>query len=401
MHYFLLVGIALFAGLMGGLFLKKIKLPQVIGYIVIGFLLGASGLKFLNAPQINSLNFITDLTLGLIGFLIGGELRWARIKKLGVSIFSIAIFESLFTAFFVFTAIYLFTKNLPLALLVGAISSSSAPGGTTDVIKEYRARGPVTTTIYGVIGVDDAIGIIIYALIFNFAKTFLHIGEATSFWHLTGFAIWEILGSILLGFVLSLIMMYLVHKIKDDDVTQLLALAAVFICSGIAIGMNFSMILANMALGVFLCNFRPHYTHRVFVLMNKWTPPIYILFFILVGARLDFSLLQGIGWLVLIYLLFRFLGKYIGSWFGGHVSGAPVKVKKYVGLCLLPQAGVAIGLAIASYNELAAFAVPEAVKVGGQVIAIITVTTFIFQVIGPLLTKKALDDAGEIKRRDF
>ncbi|NQY75289.1 MAG: cation:proton antiporter, partial [Candidatus Margulisbacteria bacterium] len=287
--------------------------------------------------------------------------------------------------------------NLPLSLILGSLAAATAPGGTTTVIQEYQTRGPLTSTLFGVIGADDAIAILIFAVNYNISKVLLQQGASLQIYNLLGRVGLEIGGSIVVGIVLGLILSFILPRILDDDVKTILVIGAIFLCGGISQSFHMSMILTTMTMGIVISNIRPHRSRSYFVSINKFAPPIYILFFILVGAKLDVRLLPTMGLIGLIYIVCRIIGKTTGAWIGGTLSKAPVQVRKYLGFCLWSQAGVAIGLAMAAQQDLSA--ISEAGRqIGLTAINVITATTLIFQLIGPVAAKYGLQKAGEIRR---
>ena len=395
-----IIGIALVTGLYSSLFFKKLGLPQVIGQMCIGIVLGISGFQLLGNHNIGDFTVFSELALGIIGFIIGGELRYARLKKIGLSILSITLFESTFSTLFVFCAVYFYSNNLALSFLIGALAAATAPGGTTQVIQEYRARGPLTNTLYGVVGADDAFAIMIYTLAYNVSKTILIAEKGLNFGIVMYHAMTEIFGSIILGCFLGFVFIMLMERLRGNETRQLFTLSFVLIASGLALHFNLSLILTTMALGIFVGNYKPHQARSYFQSLNQLTTPIYMLFFILIGANFQLALLPKIGLLGIIYIIFRTLGKISGAWFGGVMSDAPSTVKKYLGLCLLSQAGVALGLAIAAQNELNRLGLVHGSHLsdlGVLIVNVVTGTTLIFQIIGPLTAKFALQRAGETR----
>lgn len=392
-----LIGICLATSLCSSLIIKKLNLPQVIGHILIGIIIGRSGMQLFDQGAITQFELLAQLTLAFIGTLIGGELRWSRLKKFGKAIFLITFFETVLSMSVVSTMIWLLTQNIPLSLIMGALASATAPGGTTTVIQEYRARGQLTSTLFGVIGADDAAAIIIFAFAFNISKSILNPDLSFTIWSVIQSGGYEILGSVIIGVLIGLVFISLVRFFRDDDAKQIMMFAAIFLCCGIAITFHFSLILSTMILGICIGNVHPHRSRRYFNQLSQWTPPLYIIFFILIGARLQLNLLMSIGLIGICYIVCRIIGKLSGAWIGGTIANAPVKVTQNLGLCLLSQAGVALGLAISAQQELSQLS-PEGAKIGIIVINIITISTLFFQIIGPILTKLGLDRAGEINK---
>ena len=394
MNILLLFGITLLLTVLSSFLFVRFSLPQVIGHIIIGILLGVSGIKLFDAASISNLVMLTYFALALVGFTIGGELRWARIKRFGASILIITFCESGLSALVVTVAIYLLTQNVPLSLLLGALAAATAPGGTTNVIQEYKARGQLTSTLYGVVGADDALAIIIFAIFSGIAKVMLGASESV---HILG-VIWHIVfdvgGAIVLGIVLGAIISVWMLFIRSQELRNLITLISIFMCAGLAIAMNVSLILASLVMGIVVSNIRPHRSRSYFLSLQYISTPIYMLFFVLIGARLDIHLLFTMGSVGVVYFVFRLFGKYFGAFTGAYLANASPKVRQNIGFCLFSQAGVAMGLAISMEIEFAQYSI-EAQQLGGSIVTIITASTLIFQIIGPIMTKYALERAKE------
>lgn len=387
----------MFFGAIGGRLFQKLKIPQVVGYIVIGIIIGSSGFQILGKETIAALNPISTVSLSLIGFLIGGELKLNVLKKYGKQFIGILLFESI-TPFFIVGALvtavaYFFTKNivysLSIGLVLGAICSATAPAATTDVLVEYRTRGPLTTTVYGIVAMDDAVALILYAIASTIASTLLGGKQLSLTVQLVTIAK-DIFGSIFVGCVFGFILSLIVRNVmKDEGRILSFCLGSLFLCTGTCLLLGLDNILAAMALGFFMVNFAPAKTRAVFDLTTKFTPPIYVLFFVLVGAKLDIWIITPyLGLIAVLYVAGRTLGKSIGSSFGAWLTKAPETVRKFLPYCLLSQAGVAIGLSIAAGNDF-----PD--SIGPEILLIITATTFIVQLIGPVFVKHGVTKAGE------
>lgn len=396
-QFVLLLGIILFAGAAGGWLFKKLKIPQVVGYIVIGIIIGSSGMRVLGPGVIAALDPVSTISLSLIGFLVGAELKIGTIKKYGKQFVSILIFEAVTPAIVVGLIVtliaYSVTKNMvhaaALGLLLGAICSATAPAATTDVLVEYRARGPLTTTVYGLVAMDDAVALILYTVASTIAAPLIGGHSLPVGIQLLNIAR-DIFGSILLGGIFGFILLIITRLIYSDEGRSLtFALGALFLCTGFSQVLNLDNILAAMSVGFVLVNFAPGKVQSIFSLVSKYTPPVYVLFFVLVGAKLNIWIITPfLGILAIVYVLGRTAGKAIGSMFGAWITKAPKTVQKYLPFCLLSQAGVAIGLSIAAGNDFAD-------SIGPEILLIITATTFIVQLIGPIFVKIGITKAQE------
>jgi Kef-type K+ transport system membrane component KefB len=391
----LALGLALLLGWAAGLLCKKVKTPMVVGYIVVGILLGKSLLGVFNDQNIQGLYFIIYLGLACIGFDIGGELAFHKMRNLGKSIIWISALETLGATVLVTTAVYIYTRKLYIALIFGALAAATAPAATVDVLREYQASGPLTTTTFAVVGIDDAYAVIIYAFAAFFTKMLLshkdvHIAEAVL--RPAG----EILGSLALGLVIGLAFLFLIRNYTARRGLLVLTWGVIIATTALANILNFSLILANMALGLTVVNLTRWKRDDLFELMRNTTPPLFVIFFVLVGAQLDASKLVSLGVIGLLYIVLRSAGKMSGAYLGGVISDAPDTVRKYLGLCLFSQAGVAIGLSIQTQITFGAKIYGHAgIELGVMAISVIAATSLLFQIIGPPSTRYAVIKAGE------
>jgi NhaP-type Na+/H+ or K+/H+ antiporter len=392
----LLTGLALFFGWASGRLFQKVKVPQVVGYIILGVVMGTSVLGALSAETLNSLVFVNFLALGFIGFDIGGELSIRGLRKLGRPIVWISVLESLGAFLLVTVAVYIYTRKLYLALIFGALSTATAPAATVDVLREYQASGPLTASLFAVVGIDDGLAIAFYAFAALFAKILLAGAETINYAKVILLPFAEIFGAIALGFVIGLLLLLLVRKITSRATILVFVIATVLVTTGLANLLSLSLILANMAVGMTVINLPRYGRSDLFEVARGITPPLFILFFVLVGARLDVSKLASLGVIGLLYVIFRSIGKQAGAYTGARIGKAPSPVSRYLGLCLFSQAGVAIGLATETMLE---FGVPEfgtaGMELGMMAITVIAATTLVFQLIGPPCTRYAVIKAGE------
>ena len=396
-HSLLLLGVILFGGTLTGRLFQRIKIPQVIGYIGAGMILGYSGLEFVDETTLKNLQPFSSFALGLIGFMIGGELKISTIKKFGKQFISILLLESLGS--FVLVSIvttalgYLLFHNLAyataLGLLFGAISSATAPAATTDVLWENKTKGPLTTIILGIVAMDDGVALVLFAFATSIAGNLLGITTGNIFHHLVSI-LWEIGGSMMLGTLSGFILYRIIRNFKNEERILAFSISAILLLIGIAVSIGTDMILASMSMGFFISNFAPRRSKETFKLVEKFTPPIYVLFFVMVGAKINVSKLNGMVALIALMFLFgRFAGKAAGAWLGARISKAPATVRKYLPLCLLSQAGVAIGLSIIAGQTFPG-------EAGNTIMLVITMTTFVVQVVGPILVKVAVVKSGEV-----
>lgn len=393
-----LIGVTIAAAFLIGQFFHRFGLPSVVGFIVAGVVLGPSLLNVIPGDLNRNLNFITEIALGLIGFEMGGHLRFDELRKMGRSISLIVLFEAFGAFLLVGAGVYLITRSLPAALIFGALASATAPAATVEVLSEYRAKGPLTTTLLAVIGIDDAISLLMFAITAALVGPLLDAGQTVSIAQMVELPLYEIGGSILVGMVFGIVlnqMMRRFHLLASEHDVIVIPIGIVFICSGLALALDLSLILTNMVLGLYLINRDPSNGQHIRSTIERAGPVIYVLFFALAGARLHISTLPAMGVLGLAYILLRTTGKYFGSLAGGTLGGAVPAVRNNLGLALLTQGGVAIGLALASQTRFAELG-PEGEALGNLVLTVITATTLVVEIVGPIGVKVAITRAGEI-----
>ena len=389
------IGLLLVVSFLGSKIFQRFGIPQVVGFIVLGVLHGPSFLNVIPLEVSQELLLISEIALGLIGFDMGSHLRLKEIRKLGKSILFILIFEA-FGAFFLVTAgVYALTQSWYTALIFGALASATAPAATVDVLAEYDAKGPLTTTLLAVVGLDDALSLLLYSLAAAFAASLLAGGETPTLIEILELPFIEIGGSIILGAIMGYALNWLMHRMKSHHDAMAVSIGFVLLAAGISLAMDFSLILTTMVLGMVTVNCCPEHGRHIRYTIEQAGPVIYVLFFTLVGARFQISLLPAMGMLGLAYILLRSAGKFGGAWLGGRIGGAEKAVRNNLGFGLLSQAGVAIGLALASAARFSQYG-EEGKALGSLVINVITATTFVVQIIGPIAVKFAITRVGEV-----
>jgi Kef-type K+ transport system membrane component KefB len=402
----LLIGIILLTGHFFGKLSQLIRLPSVVGYLIAGVIFGASLLDIMNYETVEDLNLISDFGLGIVAFLIGTELSGKLMKKMGKKLFIIILAESFGAFILVFFLVFIFiritTQNssmaLATALVFAAMAPASAPAGTVAVIQEYRAKGKMTSLLLAFVGLDDGLAIIIYA--FAIAGVKIIIGGADiSFYSLVCGPLIEIIGALLLGSVIGFGLTFLTGKTRNKGEILTLSIGGILLATGLANALHLSLILSNLAVGTAMVNASSHTADRSYKSINQITHPVYVLFFVLAGAHLDLHILLKLSFIAPLYIIGRSLGKITGAYTGGVISKSEDIIRRYLGLGILSQAGVAIGLALMVNKEfgMAGSAYGES----GRKIAILAIntiaaTTIFFEIIGPIFTRYALKKAGEI-----
>lgn len=402
-----IIGVLIVTSYLAGRGIYQLKLSAVIGFMLFGVILGPSVTDFVSLSNQKSLGFITDITLGFVALTIGLELRISTLRKLGIGIVSVICAESVLAFVAVFLLVLLVTGgDLILALLFGAMAPASAPAGTVAVIQEYRAKGPLTNALYAIVGFDDGFAIIIFGFAAAIAKGLLVAqggGEAISMLGLMVAPIKEIFLSLLVGGVLALLYCVGVQRLRDIKDQFIITCAFIFIAIGLSELWHLSLIMTNMAIGFVATNTQKHrLIERIGEPITMFMPLLYLLFFTLAGANLEIAALPALGLIGAVYLIGRSAGKIAGCHLGAMVGTLPEVVKKYAGISVLSQAGVAIGLALIVKAEFAGIGplLEDGVthlgdKIGGMVITSVTATSIIFGIVGPIGTKYGLMRAAE------
>ncbi|MBN1564350.1 MAG: cation:proton antiporter [Anaerolineae bacterium] len=408
-----IVGIIIMFAFFAGQLFRRLGIPQVVGFIVAGTLLGPSFLHLVPHDLTDNLVFVTELALGLIGFEMGEHLVFSELRKLGRSIMTIVLSQAFGAFAMIFTGVYLITNDIAAAMIFGSIGMATAPAATVDVLTEYGAEGPMTTTLLAVIGIDDALTLLVYSITAAMAEPLLENGGDIGLLDvLTGdghisllemleLPLFEIGGALVVGTLFGFFLTYVMDHIgqhHDPERRQhdamAVSIALIFIATGLSRSIELSLILTTMTMGVVVINRTPHNGRFVRFTIEQAGPVIYVLFFALVGAGLNLDMLPSMGLLGLAYIVLRMVGKYSGAWVGGWLAGCDAKVRDNLGLALLSQAGVAIGLALASSNRFTDLG-PKGEDLAKLIVNVITATTFVVQLIGPILVKVAITRAGE------
>ncbi|WP_372795390.1 cation:proton antiporter [Pontiella sp.] len=401
-----ILGICVAGGVIGAFIFQKLKVPQVVGYIVVGVLIGDTGFGLLHPSDIQALSPFNNFALGLIGFLVGGELSGSIFKKYGKQFTAILIGEGV-AAFFlvgiVSTIILYFVCHdwvtaLAAGIVFGAIASATDPASTIDVLWEYRSSGVLTTAIIAIVALDDALAMTLYGLGTSIA-TILVQGGGHSIWGTLLHTFVELGGAILLGVICGFVLDYVMSYLPQSEKRLGISIGLLLVCIGLAVAFNMDLILATMAVGIVLINKAPNRSKKLFETVRSFSTPIYIIFFVLVGARLSLDNMPVWVWgLVAAYVVMRSLGKWAGAYWGGRISNAEKPVQNYLGMAIFAQGGVAVGLSIVASHNLQHIEILEGMSLGDMIIFTVTATTLCVQLIGPAFAKLAIKKAGEIGR---
>ena len=381
------LAVILFTGLLFSWLMKLVKLPNVTGYLIGGLLIGPYCLKLLPVDFVEDMNLVSEMALAFIAFSIGSEFQLSYLKKVGLTPIVIAVMEAFAAAILVTAALALFGFDLELALLLGAIASATAPAATIMVVRQYKAKGPVTETLLSVVALDDAAALIAFGFAFAAVNTLSNPGSSSLRLSRLAPGV-EICAALVLGFLRGLVFPFVLRRLKHDSNRLILTIGFVFLGSAIADWLGLSALLLCMCMGAMVVN-RAKEAPAVLRLVDGLTPPIFLMFFAISGAELNIAVLPTIGLVGIIYVITRVIGKILGASLGAVLMKAPDTVKKYLGFTLIPQAGVAIGLSLIASQSIPAY--------GQTIRAVVLCGTMIYELIGPAVTKLGLMKAGEIK----
>ncbi len=387
------IGALLLAGFAGGKLAARLRLPAISGFVVAGLVLGPSVLNVVPDHVVESLAPVPHIALGLIAITIGSEFRIAKLRQTGRNILIITTVQLLSAFAAVSVVLRLFGAPLPMALLLGAIASATAPAATVAIASELRARGHMVSTLFGIVALDDAFCIMLFGFVMAAAAAMV----GTSYGGPAGMVLHpvrEILTSIAIGLTFGYVVHRLVLDRKRNNEIIVIVLGFVLITSGITVSIHVSPLIANMMMGFALVNLSSKNT-RVMRVLEPLTPPIYAAFFALAGTELDIRTLATSGTLGLVYLGSRALGKYGGAFLGASIARESRTTRNYLGLALLPQAGVAIGLILVLQDTPTFMHLPYM----GQMVNIVLASILVNEVVGPPFTKLALERSGATRHR--
>jgi Kef-type K+ transport system membrane component KefB len=385
MNIYVLVALILILGFILGRALRKLRLTEILAYILSGIIIGQV-LNFRPPEQFNVI--ITGITLALIAYIVGLSFSFAFLKRMGKQLIIILIVQVLMTFIATWGFVYLLTRDLPLSITLGSLAGATDPAGTIAVLRDLRTKGTLTDLTMALVGLDDALVIIIYSVGIMLAKMLLggEAGISFAFTH----PLWEIFGGLGLGGVIGISISYLAKKIHlSSDNIFIISIAVAMLCWGLAETIGVSAILTCMALGTAVINLNVQIGTRSSELLDNIMTPIFVLFFAAIGMQMDFSIFHLMWPLVIMYCVGRSIGKITGCSLGGILSKSEPKIKKYLGLAMLPQAGVAMGLAFLAAQALSEY------ELGGTIITLTTITTVVFGLLSPPLVQYAVKKAGE------
>ncbi len=381
------IALAMMGGLLMTRLTRLVRLPNVTAYLLAGVLIGPYVLNLVNAEQLAGFGIITECALGFIAFSIGDEFKLDNLKAIGLPALIITLLEALFAVICTMVITLLTGFNPSLCIMLGALSASTAPAATGRIVRQYKAKGPLTDMLLPVVAADDAIGLIAYSICVSLAQGMVN-HTSLSLYTVLVKPLLTIIASLLLGAVLG-ILLALAHKYFRSHTNRMsLCIATVMIGVGIADRLGLSNLLLCMAVGAVYVNIWNE-SERILSCIDDWTYPLFLLFFVISGAQLNLTTLPKVGILGVIYIFARFGGKFLGAWLGGTLTHQPPVVKNNLGWALMPQAGVAIGMATMALKQLPA-------EYSQLIQTVILSATLIYEIAGPLAARFALQRAGEI-----
>ena len=394
LNIILLIGIAIFSGTIGARIFQRLLIPRIVGYVAIGIILGPL-FGIISQKTISDLEPFNMFALGTIGFLIGGELKYEIFQKFGKQVVSILLFEGL-TAFLLVGVFsfcitwYFFDWKMAVAVGVvfGAICAATDPASTMSVLWEEKARGPLTSMLTAIVALDDALALVLYAICVSIAGVVVGHEEAGFFGALLS-SFYEIFGSLVVGIVAGFILNWILKRIEEPERVLIFSISSALLIIGIAINSELDVIISTMSLGVVLVNIGTKKVVSSFELVHEFSSPIYILFFVLIGARLDIS---GMNIQVILlsaaYIIGSVVGKTTGAWIGATHSKSVSTIRKYLGFCLYQQGTIAIALLLLASSKFEG-------QLRDSMLSVIIAGVFVFQLFGPIFVKIGVKKAGE------
>jgi len=385
MNIYVLVALILILGFILGRILRRLRLTEILAYILAGIIIGQI-INFSPPEQFSAI--ITETSLALIAYMVGLSFSFAFLKRMGRQMVIILIVQVVITVVAAGGFVYLLTKDLPLSIILGSLAGATDPAGTIAVLRDLRAKGSLSDMAIALVGMDDAAVIVVYAV--GIALTKMLLGTETSVSFIFGQPLWEIFGGLGLGGAIGALFSYVTKKMYlTSDNIFVISLAIAILCWGLAGMIGVSAMLTCMALGTAVINLNVQIGNRSNELVDNIMTPIFVLFFAAIGMKMDFSIFHLMWPLVIMYCVGRSIGKITGCSLGGVLAKSERKIKKYIGFAMLPQAGVAMGLAFLATQELSGY------ELGGTIITLATTTTIVFGLLSPPLVQYAVRKAGE------
>jgi len=388
MNIYVLVALILILGFILGRVLRRLRVTEILAYILAGIIIGRA-LNFSPPEQFNVI--ITGTSLALIAYMVGLSFSFAFLRRMGKQMVIILIVQVVITVAATAGFVYLLTKDLPLSIILGSLAGATDPAGTIAVLRDIKAKGTLTDMAVALVGLDDVVVIVVYAV--GIALTKMLLGVETSVSFAFSHPLWEILGGLGLGGAIGAVLSYVTKRMQlTSDHIFVISLAAAILCWGLAELIEVSPMLTCMALGTAVINLNVQVGNRSNELVDNIMTPVFVLFFAAIGMEIDFSFFHLMWPLIIVYCVGRSIGKITGCSLGGVLAKSEPKIKKYIGFAMLPQAGVAMGLAFLAAQALSGY------ELGGTIVTLATTTTIVFGLLSPPLVQYAVRKAKEANR---
>jgi Kef-type K+ transport system membrane component KefB len=383
-HTLLVLGGLLLLGLVADELGRRTRIPRITLLILLGFAIGPSGFDVLPKAFQDWYPFLATVALTMVAFLLGSNLSVDALRKHGREILSVSLTVVGVTVFVVALGLAVLGVSILLSFILAGIATATAPAASQDVVRQTGASGPFTDTLLGVVAIDDAWGLIVFSILLVIAKAIVGDGAMSILLH----GLWEVGGAFLVGAAVGLPAAFLTGRLQEGEPIQAEALGIVFVCAGLAIWLGVSFLLAGIVAGIIVVNLAQHH-NRAFHEIEHVEWPFMVLFFIVSGAMLHLDGLHAIGVVGMAYIVLRTASRVIGGWLGATLAGAPMMHRRWIGIALLPQAGVALGMALIAGHHL-----PDMKE---MLLAIVIGSTVVFEIVGPVLTQLALYKVGEAR----
>lgn len=379
-QFLLTIGGILLLGLFTSTLADRTFLPRVTFLLIFGAIIGKEALDIIPPVFTDHFEIIAEMALLMVAFLIGGKLTWTSLKVSSSQVFGISVSAALITAIVVCVGLMLVGVSVQIAIILGCIASATAPAAILDIVLESGKEGRFSKLLLAIVALDDIWALILFGISLAVAKSMNGVAGDS---HILMTVIKELGGAVLLGLIIGLPAAYLTGRIKQGRPMISEALGLVFVCGGLALWLDVSYLVATMVMGMIIANLARHHEYPFHALENIESP-FMVIFFVLAGASLEFRQLQDIGLIGAAFIVCRVAGKYLGAKLGGHLSHAPLVTRRWIGLALLPQAGVPIGMALVASNQF-----PEYRQL---LLSVVISSTVLFDIIGPILTRKAIQE---------
>ncbi|MCK4993828.1 MAG: cation:proton antiporter [Candidatus Omnitrophica bacterium] len=389
MNFILGISLILLFGVLSGKIAEKIKTPAITAYLVLGIFIGPYAARFVPMSVLNASGIISNFALSIIAFSIGQNFSFSIFKQIGKQVIWISVLAAFGAWVFVVVGMRMIGLPLYVALIFGAISTATAPAALIMVIRQYKAKGKFTDILMGVVAIDDAWGLIVFSVCLAFARK-IHFNQAASMAQVIIGSLLQIGLSLVMGGIIGWMFCTFAYHIRNKRDLLIYTIGTIFLTAGLALHFHLSVLLSCMILSAVIVNIHKE-SFRFFDVLQTIDWPIYLIFFVLAGANLEIEMLKHIGLIGVVYLIARVVGKCIGTYFGAVFSHAGHEVKTYMGIAQMPQAGVALGMALISKSVF-----PE---LGSMIFTAVAATTIIYEIIGPFFVKLSLYKTGQIQNQ--